>query len=63
MEAPSPSENQTLNAALAYIKSGLSVLPTGKDKLDTYAHWMPGGKKAAVDELDAQQAPGNDEPA
>jgi integrase len=32
-----------------------------KITLDTYAHWMPGGKKAEVDELDAQQAPGSDE--
>jgi len=26
--------------------------------LDTYTHWMPGGKKSEVDELDGQQAPG-----
>jgi integrase len=29
-----------------------------KITLDTYAHWMPGGKKSEVDELDSQQAPG-----
>jgi integrase len=32
-----------------------------KITLDTYAHWMPGGKKSEVDELDGQQAPGIDE--
>jgi len=31
-----------------------------KITLDTYAHWMPGGKKSEVDELDSQQAPGID---
>jgi integrase len=34
-----------------------------KITLDTYAHWMPGGKKSEVDELDAQHAPGVDEHA
>jgi len=36
-----------------------------KITLDTYAHWMPGGKKSEVDELDGQQAPGigNDDKA
>jgi len=29
-----------------------------KITLDTYGHWMPGGKKSEVDELDGQQAPG-----
>jgi len=32
-----------------------------KITLDTYAHWMPGGKKSEVDELDGQQAPGINE--
>jgi integrase len=32
-----------------------------KITLDTYAHWMPGGKKSEVDELDGHQAPGIDE--
>lgn len=32
-----------------------------KITLDTYAHWMPGGKKSEVDELDGHQAPGTDE--
>ncbi len=32
-----------------------------KITLDTYAHWMPGGKKSEVDELDGRQAPGTDE--
>jgi integrase len=31
-----------------------------KITLDIYAHWMPGGKKSEVDELDGQQAPGAD---
>jgi len=31
-----------------------------KITLDTYAHWMPGGKKSEVDELDGQQAPETD---
>ena len=32
-----------------------------KITIDTYAHWMPGGKKSEVDELDGRQAPGIDE--
>jgi integrase len=28
-----------------------------KITLDTYCHWMPGGKKAEVDELDSATAP------
>jgi len=32
-----------------------------KITLDTYAHWMPGGKKSEVDELDGRQAPGTTE--
>ena len=34
-----------------------------KITIDTYSHWIPGGQKSQVDELDNQQAPGvNDEP-
>jgi integrase len=32
-----------------------------KITLDTYTHWMPGGKKSEVDELDGNQAPGTDD--
>jgi integrase len=32
-----------------------------KITLDIYAHWMPGGKKSEVDELDGRQAPGINE--
>ena len=28
-----------------------------KITLDTYCHWMPGGKKSEVDELDSKTAP------
>jgi integrase len=28
-----------------------------KITLDVYAHWVPGGKKAEVDELDSKTAP------
>ena len=28
-----------------------------KITLDVYAHWMPGGKKSEVDELDSETAP------
>lgn len=28
-----------------------------KITLDIYVHWMPGGKKSEVDELDGQHAP------
>ena len=31
-----------------------------KITLDTYTHWMPGGKKSEVDELDGHKAPGAD---
>lgn len=30
-----------------------------KITLDVYAHWMPGGKKSEVDELDSETAPGS----
>lgn len=29
-----------------------------KITIDTYSHWMPGGQKSQVDELDGRQAPG-----
>jgi integrase len=29
-----------------------------KITLDTYCHWVPGGKKSEVDELDSSRAPG-----
>ena len=32
-----------------------------KITLDIYTHWMPGGKKSEVDELDGHKAPGDDE--
>ncbi len=35
---------------------------SGKITLDTYCHWMPGGKKSEVDELDYGKAPGTPAP-